>query len=188
MSDKKPTRLAVFIDWQNLDDHRSLIDFGRLRAYLDTLGAVRRCFIYVVDFNYEVPEPLQQPTAYLRMIEQCGFVVRYKVIGLHMEESRRTRGNMDVDLTIDAMKMLYDGSITIDKVVIFTGDGDFRSLVKEIRGWRKNNPIKTLVVGVEGHTSRKLRAAADEYLPIRKIMPQICRAEDLVGVAIGGQA
>ena len=42
---------------------------------------------------------------------------------------RRVKGNMDIELAIDVMEM----SGCIDHVVIFSGDGDFRRLVKAVQ-------------------------------------------------------
>ena len=38
---------------------------------------------------------------------------------------RKIKGNMDIELTVDAMRLAE----SLDHVVIFTGDGDFRALV-----------------------------------------------------------
>src|SRR5262249_11858196 len=49
---------------------------------------------------------------------------------------RKVKGNMDIELAVDAMEIA--GSI--DHMVLFSGDGDFRSLVEAVqrRGGRVN--------------------------------------------------
>jgi uncharacterized LabA/DUF88 family protein len=182
MSQKKPTRIAVFIDWQNLGDHKSVINTQLLRQYLDTLGAVRRCFIYLVDFHREVPEHLQRPSRFVEVLSEQGYTVRHKILNLNQDrfrnKRRRADGNLDVDLTIDVMKVLFDQSIVVDKVVLFTGDWDFCPLVKEIKNWPGKKPIKVLVIGRMGHTSQKLRLLADEFLYVEEILSQICLPEE----------
>ena len=50
---------------------------------------------------------------------------------------RKVKGNMDIELAVNAMDMAPH----LDLMVLFSGDGDFRSLVKSIPsakafGWR----------------------------------------------------
>ena len=42
---------------------------------------------------------------------------------------RKIKGNMDIELTVDAMRLAE----TLDHVVLFSGDGDFRSLVAALQ-------------------------------------------------------
>jgi uncharacterized LabA/DUF88 family protein len=179
VSQKKPIRIAVFIDWQNMGDHKHVIDTKRLREYIDTLGAARRCFIYVVDFRHPAAESSLQPSSFIENLKVQGYTVRYKVLPLFRDLRRRADGNLDVDMTIDVMKTLFDRSITIDKVVLFSGDSDFCPLLREIKKWRTKDPIRTLVIGRDGHTSSKLARLADEFLYIETILSQICTLEIL---------
>ena len=54
---------------------------------------------------------------------------------------RRVKGNMDIELTVDAMRLVEH----LDHVVLFTGDGDFRALVGalQMRG-RRVSVVSTL--------------------------------------------
>jgi uncharacterized LabA/DUF88 family protein len=42
---------------------------------------------------------------------------------------RRVKGSMDIELAVNAMEM----SAHVDEMVLFSGDGDFRSLVEAIQ-------------------------------------------------------
>src|SRR5262249_59421199 len=42
---------------------------------------------------------------------------------------RKVKGNMDIELAVDAMEIAG----TIDHMVLFSGDGDFRSLVEAVQ-------------------------------------------------------
>ncbi len=42
---------------------------------------------------------------------------------------RRVKGNMDIELAVDAMRL----SSVLDHIVLFSGDGDFRSLVAALQ-------------------------------------------------------
>lgn len=41
---------------------------------------------------------------------------------------RKVKGNMDIELTVDAMELAQH----VDQIVLFSGNGDFRSLVKSM--------------------------------------------------------
>ena len=42
---------------------------------------------------------------------------------------RKIKGNMDIELAVDVMEMAE----SIDHLVLFSGDGDFRSLVEAVQ-------------------------------------------------------
>ncbi len=53
---------------------------------------------------------------------------------------RKVKGNMDIELTVDAMQL----TDTVDHFVIFSGDGDFRSLAEALqRKGRKVSVVST---------------------------------------------
>ena len=56
---------------------------------------------------------------------------------------RKAKGNMDIESAIDAMEM----SESLDHLVIFSGDGDFRSLVEALQHKGKRvSVISTLTI------------------------------------------
>jgi uncharacterized LabA/DUF88 family protein len=42
---------------------------------------------------------------------------------------RKVKGNMDIELAVDAMELAG----RVDRIVLFSGDGDFRSLVEAVQ-------------------------------------------------------
>jgi uncharacterized LabA/DUF88 family protein len=42
---------------------------------------------------------------------------------------RKLKGNMDIELAVDAMEL----AAHVDQIVLFSGDGDFRSLVEAVQ-------------------------------------------------------
>ena len=81
---------------------------------------------------------------------------------------RKVKGNMDIELAVDAMELAEH----VDQIVLFSGDGDFRSLVEAVqrRGVRVlldkrlwSNIIKTVQTPLTAHpTSRPPRAISFE--------------------------
>ncbi len=179
-------KIAVFVDWCNLGDVRAVLDYGRFRQYLDTLGRVRKAYIYVAGHTIPMPPALKQLSSFGSMLQKHGFIVREK--GIEHKERGPVDGDMDVELTIDVVDTLSGHGQTLDKIVLFSGDGHFCSLVTRIKNQRAKRPIKVLIVGRLGHTSSKIRWLADAYIPIEKIVEQISQPEPAVSQVLTGGA
>ena len=54
---------------------------------------------------------------------------------------RKVKGNMDVELAVDAMEIAKH----IDQMVLFSGDGDFRSLVERCSAAASASPWSRLL-------------------------------------------
>ncbi len=95
-----------------------------------------------------------------------GFEVRKKelkrisIIDQH-GESIKEKGDMDVEITIDAIHHLGKYNIA----VFFTGDSDFLALVSYL----KNNNKKVYIFSSQNNISEELRTGGDGYSDILKI-------------------
>ncbi len=76
-------------------------------------------------------------------------------------ESIEEKGNMDVEITIDALHHLKKYNIA----VFFTGDSDFLALVTYLR----NHGKKAFIFSSKNNISQELRTGADGYTDILKI-------------------
>ena len=84
---------------------------------------------------------------------------------------RKIKGNMDIELAIDAMEL----SDTVDHFVLFSGDGDFRSLVEALqRKGRKVSVVSTLATQPP-MISDDLRRQADNFIDLASLKPDIGR-------------
>jgi uncharacterized LabA/DUF88 family protein len=92
-----------------------------------------------------------------------GFVVRKKelkqidIIDEH-GEAVEEKGNMDVEMTIDALHYLD----YYDTAVFFTGDSDFLALVAYLRRGEK----KVYIVSSKNNVSEELRTGGDGYFDV----------------------
>ena len=84
---------------------------------------------------------------------------------------RKTKGNMDIELTVDAMRLAEE----LDHVVLFTGDGDFRALVGalQMRG-RRVSVVSTLQTQPP-MVADELRRQADQFIDLADLEDKICR-------------
>ncbi len=86
---------------------------------------------------------------------------------------RRIKGNMDIELAVDAMELAE----TVDHFVIFSGDGDFRSLVEALqRKGRKVSVVSTLATQPP-MIADDLRRQADTFIELRTLQPEIARSQ-----------
>ncbi len=95
-----------------------------------------------------------------------GFEVRKKelkripVVDEH-GESIKEKGNMDVEITIDALHNLQ----RYNTAIFFTGDSDFLALVSYLKNYDK----KVLIFSSQNNISEELRTGGDGYFDVLKI-------------------
>ena len=125
-------RIALFIDGANLyATAKSLgfdIDYKRLLKEFQSRGKLIRAFYYtalVEDQEYSSIRPL------IDWLDYNGYSVVTKPTKEFVDSlgRRKVKGNMDIELAVDAMEMAEH----LDHIVLFSGDGDFRSLVEAVQ-------------------------------------------------------
>jgi uncharacterized LabA/DUF88 family protein len=121
-------KIALFIDGANLyATAKSLgfdIDYKRLLREFQSRGYLVRAFYYtavIEDQEYSSIRPL------IDWLDYNGYTVVTKATKEFVDQTgrRKVKGNMDIELAVDAMEI----APFIDQMVLFSGDGDFRSLV-----------------------------------------------------------
>ena len=167
-------RLAMFIDGANLyAAARSLgfdIDYKRLLELFAAEGRLIRAFYYtalVEDQEYSPIRPL------VDWLDYNG----YKVVTKPAKEftdsmgRRKVKGNMDIELAIDAMEQ----SETVDHLVLFSGDGDFTTLVEALqRKGRKVSVVSTMATQPP-MIADDLRRQSDHFIDLMTLKPEIGR-------------
>src|SRR3982074_506814 len=125
-------KLALFIDGANLyATTKTLgfdIDYKRMLKEFQSRGALLRAFYYTVvieDQEFSSIRPL------IDWLDYNGYTVVTKATKEFIDASgrRKGKGNMDIELAGDAMELSEHG----DQIVLFSGDGDFRSLVEAVQ-------------------------------------------------------
>ena len=167
-------RLALFIDGANLyATAKSLgfdIDYKRLLKEFHSRGKLVRAFYYtalIEDQEYSSIRPL------IDWLDYNGFAVVTKPTKEFVDAlgRRKVKGNMDIELAVDAMEMAEH----LDHIVLFSGDGDFRSLVEAVQ--RKG--VRVSVVSTNATQpamiADELRRQADEFIDLVSLIPKIGR-------------
>lgn len=167
-------RIALFIDGANLyATAKSLgfdIDYKRLLKEFQSRGKLIRAFYYtalVEDQEYSSIRPL------VDWLDYNGFAVVTKPTKEFVDAlgRRKVKGNMDIELAVDAMEMADH----IDHLVLFSGDGDFRSLVEAVQ--RKGVRVSVVSTNVTqpAMVADELRRQADEFIDLAHLAPKIGR-------------
>jgi uncharacterized LabA/DUF88 family protein len=167
-------RIALFIDGANLyATAKSLgfdIDYKRLLKEFQSRGKLIRAFYYtalVEDQEYSSIRPL------IDWLDYNGYSVVTKPTKEFVDSlgRRKVKGNMDIELAVDAMEMAEH----LDHIVLFSGDGDFRSLVEAVQ--RKGVRVSVVSTNTTqpSMVADELRRQADEFIDLVHLSAKIGR-------------
>ncbi len=172
MTDKE--RIALFIDGANLyATAKSLgfdIDYKRLLREFQAKGTLIRAFYYtalIEDQEYSSIRPL------IDWLDYNGYAVVTKPTKEFVDSlgRRKVKGNMDIELAVDAMEM----AAHIDHMVLFSGDGDFRSLVEAVQRRGVRVTVVSTVSTQPPMVADELRRQADNFIELDELKSQIAR-------------
>jgi len=167
-------KIALFIDGANLyAASKSLgfdIDYRKLLKAFQKRGYLLRAYYYtalIEDQEYSSIRPL------IDWLDYNG----YKVVTKPAKEftdslgRRKIKGNMDIELAIDAMEQ----SAVVDHLVIFSGDGDFTTLVEALqRKGRKVSVVSTMATQPP-MIADDLRRQADHFIDLTTLRAEVGR-------------
>ena len=149
---------------------KKFIEYKKLKAYFINNFSANKVEIFYYDaypkdgtreYNLEGKHKF-----YTYLKKGLGFVVRKKelkrisVIGEN-GESIIEKGNMDVEITIDALHNLNK----YDMAVLFSGDADFLALVNYL----KNHGRKVYIFSSKDNISRELKTGGNGYFDLKDI-------------------
>jgi uncharacterized LabA/DUF88 family protein len=167
-------RIALFIDGANLyATSKTLgfdIDYRRLLKEYNTRGYLVRAFYYtalIEDQEYSSIRPL------IDWLDYNGYSVVTKPVKEFTDAMgrRKVKGNMDIELAIDAMEL----APFIDHMVLFSGDGDFRSLVEAMQRKGVRVTVISTIATQPPMVADDLRRQADVFLDLADLQGRIGR-------------
>ncbi len=170
-------RIALFIDGANLySAARGLgfdIDYKRLLELFRTKGTMIRAFYYTAlleDQDYSPLRPL------IDWLDYNGYSVVTKPAKEFTDATgrRRVKGNMDIELAIDAMEL----ADKIDHLILFSGDGDFRRLVDAVQRKGKRVTVVSTTRSSPPMIADELRRQADQFVDLDTLRGAIGRNQD----------
>ena len=167
-------KLALLIDGANLyATAKTLgfdIDYKRLLMEFQSRGTLLRALYYtaiIEDQEYSSIRPL------IDWLDYNGYTVVTKAAKEFTDGSgrRRIKGNMDIELAVDAMELAEH----VDQIVLFSGDGDFRSLVERVQ---RRGVRVTVVSTISSHPpmiADDLRRQANVFIDLADLQSKISR-------------
>jgi uncharacterized LabA/DUF88 family protein len=168
-------RIALFIDGANLyAAARALafdIDYKRLLQLFGSKGRLIRAFYYTALIEDQEYSPLRPLVDWL---DYNGYTMVTKPTKEFTDAMgrRKLKGNMDIELAIDVMEMAQ----SLDHIVLFSGDGDFRRLVEAVQRKGVRVTVVSTIRSTPPMVADELRRQADVFIELQELAPQIMRA------------
>lgn len=168
-------KIALFIDGANLHaTSKALgfdIDYRLLLSEFQSGGTLLRAFYYttvIEDQEYSSIRPL------IDWLDYNGYTVVTKLTKEFVDATtgrRKVKGSMDVDLAVSAMELAEH----VHQIVLFSGDGNFRSLVEALQ----RRGVRVIVVSTLSTqppmVADELRRQADVFIDLAELKPKVGR-------------
>ena len=96
------------------------VNLAKFRVYLKENYGVTEAYYFLGNVR-------NQNTALYQDIQKAGFILQFKE---HSEFAQsKKKGNVDTDIVFEIMKKLVDHSTEFGKVILVSGDGDYKKMV-----------------------------------------------------------
>ena len=170
-------KIALFIDGANLyATAKTLgfdIDYKRLLGLFQNKARLIRAFYYTAlaeDQEYSPIRPL------IDWLDYNGYTMVTKPLKEFTDAygRRKVKGNMDIELAVNAMEIAPH----VDHIVLFSGDGDFRSLVEAIQRKGVRVTVVSTISTQPPMVADELRRQADiftDIVELQELAPNIMR-------------
>ncbi|MBM3490242.1 MAG: NYN domain-containing protein [Alphaproteobacteria bacterium] len=167
-------RIALFIDGANLySAARAVgfdIDYKKLLGAFREEGKLIRAYYYTALTDEQEYSPLRPLVDWLNY---NGFMVVTKPTKEFTDAQgrRKIKGNMDIELAVDAMELAEH----VDRIVLFSGDGDFRRLVEALQRRGLRVSVVSTLRTQPPMVADELRRQADEFVELAELAPRVAR-------------
>ena len=172
-------RIALFIDGANLYSAAKTlgfdIDYKRLLNLFASKGRMVRAFYYTALLEDQEYSPIRPLVDWL---DYNGYSLVTKPAKEYTDSQgrRKIKGNMDIELAIDMMEMVD----RLDHVVLFSGDGDFRSLIEAVQRKGVRASVVSTIRSSPPMIADELRRQADQFIELDLLADEIERVHQVV--------
>jgi uncharacterized LabA/DUF88 family protein len=170
-----PEKLALFIDGPNLYYTAKAIgldiDFKRLLAEFNTRGSLLRAYYYT---TISEGDEFHSVRPLVDWLDYNGYAVTTKLVKEYDDGDgrRKNKRNIAVDLAIDAIEI----SSRVDRIVLFTGDGDFTPLVEAMQRRGVHVTVVSTLRTKPQMIADDLRRQTDAFLDLEDLKASIGRS------------
>jgi uncharacterized LabA/DUF88 family protein len=167
-------RFALMIDGANLyQSARALgfdIDYRLLLHSFQQRGRLVRACYYTALLDDQEYSPIRPLVDWL---DYNGYTVVTKPLKEFTDASgrRKFKGNMDIELAVDAMEMANH----VDHLILFSGDGDFRRLTEALQRKGLRVTVCSTIRTSPPMIADELRRQADTFLELGELEQLIAR-------------
>ena len=167
-------RIGLFIDGANLYATAKTLGFDiyykRLLSEFQSRGTLLRALYYtaiIEDQEYSSIRPL------IDWLDYNGYTVVTKPTKefIDAEGRRKVKGNMDIELAVSAMELAEH----IYEMVLFSGDGDFRSVVEAVQRRGVQVTVISTIASQPPMIADELRRQADVFTDLVELRAKIGR-------------
>lgn len=161
-------KVAVFIDGANLyAATRALgfdIDYKLLLSWFKDESRLVRAFYYTAMFDDQEYSPIRPLVDWL---DYNGYTMVTKPVKEFVDQNgrRKIKTNIDIELALDMIELAEH----VDHVVLFSGDGDFRRLVKFVQRKGVRVTVVSTIQTSPSMVSDELRRQADQFIDLADI-------------------
>lgn len=165
-------RLSIFVDGNNMfyaqQKNGWFFDPKRVLEYFTSEKNVELINAY---WYTGLKDP-QDQRGFRDALISLGYTVRTKILKEYYDDTSgrySQKANLDIEIVVD----MFNTVEQYDRVILFSGDGDFERAIEQLRS--KNTHIT--VVSTEGMIARELRNVTDRYIDLNNIRDRIEKAE-----------
>lgn len=166
-------RLSIFVDGNNMfyaqQKNGWFFDPRRVLEYFTGDPNV----ILINAFWYTGLKDPQDQRGFRDALISLGYTVRTKILKEYYDDNSgrvSQKANLDIEIVVD----MFNTVDQYDRVILFSGDGDFERAIELLRS--KNTHIT--VVSTEGMIARELRNATDRYIDLNDIRASIEKVDN----------
>ncbi len=167
-------KIALFIEGANLyATAKTLgfdIDYKRLLKHFENKSYLLRAYYYTAladDQEYSSIRPL------IDWLDYNGYSVVTKPTKEFYDSAgrRKVKGNMNIEMCVDILAL----ADTVDHIVLFTGDGDFRALVEAVQKKGRKVSVVSSLKSSPPMVADELRRQADYFVELTDLISEIVR-------------
>jgi uncharacterized LabA/DUF88 family protein len=168
-------RLALFIDGANLYAATKLlefeIDFKLFHEEFSKYGKLLRAYYYTALIENDEHSGIKPLVNWL---SYNGFTMVTKPAKefIDSQGSRKIKGNMDIELTVDAMELAPH----VDHIILFSGDGDFRPMVESVQRQGVRVTVVSTTRSQPPMIADELRRQCDNFIELDALRKTIGRS------------
>ena len=163
-------RIGLFVDGSNLHAAAKALDFDidykSLLKIFRNKGRLVRAYYYTAILEDDDNSPVR---SLVNWLEYNGYTLVTKPAKefLDTDGKRKIKGNMDIELAVDLMEM----TAHLDHIILFSGDGDFRRLVKAAQYKGTYVTVVSTIKTRPPMIADELRRQSDYFIDLQDIQP-----------------